>query len=74
MGGIKKANSPTPPGAPSPHNAIPMMSPDREWVAAGGLVSYAHSVPDAYRRQVCRLVACSEVSNRLICRSIERAD
>jgi ABC-type uncharacterized transport system substrate-binding protein len=27
-----------------------MMSPGREWVAAGGLVSYANSIPDAYRR------------------------
>ena len=32
------------------HHAIPMMSPGREWVAAGGLVSYANSIPDAYRR------------------------
>jgi putative ABC transport system substrate-binding protein len=32
------------------HQAIPMMSPGREWVAAGGLVSYANSIPDAYRR------------------------
>jgi putative tryptophan/tyrosine transport system substrate-binding protein len=32
------------------HHAIPMMSPGREWVAAGGLVSYANSISDAYRR------------------------
>jgi ABC-type uncharacterized transport system substrate-binding protein len=32
------------------HQAIPMMSPGREWVAAGGLISYANSIPDAYRR------------------------
>jgi len=31
-------------------HAIPMMSPGREWVAVGGLVSYANSIPDAYRR------------------------
>ena len=27
-----------------------MMSPDSEWVAAGGLVSYAHGILDAYQR------------------------
>jgi putative tryptophan/tyrosine transport system substrate-binding protein len=32
------------------HHAIPMMSPGREWVAAGGLISYGNSIPDAYRR------------------------
>jgi putative tryptophan/tyrosine transport system substrate-binding protein len=31
-------------------HAIPMMSPGREWGAAGGLVSYANSIPDTYRR------------------------
>jgi putative ABC transport system substrate-binding protein len=31
-------------------HVIPMMSPGREWVAAGGLVSYANSISDAYRR------------------------
>jgi putative ABC transport system substrate-binding protein len=32
------------------HHAIPMISGGREWVAAGGLVSYGNSIPDAYRR------------------------
>jgi ABC-type uncharacterized transport system substrate-binding protein len=31
-------------------HAIPMISGGREWVAAGGLVSYGNSIPDAYRR------------------------
>jgi putative ABC transport system substrate-binding protein len=29
---------------------IPTISGGREWVAAGGLVSYGNSIPDAYRR------------------------
>jgi putative ABC transport system substrate-binding protein len=32
------------------HDAIPTISSGREWVAAGGLVSYGNSVRDAYRR------------------------
>jgi putative tryptophan/tyrosine transport system substrate-binding protein len=32
------------------HHAIPTISSGREWVAAGGLVSYGNSIPDAYRR------------------------
>jgi putative tryptophan/tyrosine transport system substrate-binding protein len=32
------------------HHAIPTMSFNREFVAAGGLISYGNSVPDAYRR------------------------
>jgi putative ABC transport system substrate-binding protein len=32
------------------HHAIPTISGGREWVAAGGLVSYGNSIPDAYRR------------------------
>jgi putative ABC transport system substrate-binding protein len=31
-------------------HALPMISGGREWVAAGGLISYGNSVPDAYRR------------------------
>jgi putative ABC transport system substrate-binding protein len=31
-------------------HAIPTISGGREWVAAGGLVSYGNSIPDAYRR------------------------
>ena len=31
------------------HYAIPTISSGREWVAAGGLVSYGDSIPDAYR-------------------------
>jgi putative ABC transport system substrate-binding protein len=41
------------------HHAIPTISGGREWVAAGGLVSYGNSIPDAYRRaglQVGRLL------------------
>ena len=29
---------------------IPTISGGREWVAAGGLISYGNSIPDAYRR------------------------
>jgi ABC-type uncharacterized transport system substrate-binding protein len=32
------------------HHAIPPISGSREWVAAGGLISYGNSIPDAYRR------------------------
>jgi ABC-type uncharacterized transport system substrate-binding protein len=32
------------------HHGIPTISSGREWVAAGGLVSYGNSIPDAYRR------------------------
>jgi putative tryptophan/tyrosine transport system substrate-binding protein len=32
------------------HHAIPTISGGREWVAAGGLISYGNSIPDAYRR------------------------
>jgi hypothetical protein len=32
------------------HSAIPTISSGREWVAAGGLVSYGNSIRDAYRR------------------------
>jgi putative ABC transport system substrate-binding protein len=32
------------------HHAIPTISGGREWVVAGGLVSYGNSIPDAYRR------------------------
>jgi putative ABC transport system substrate-binding protein len=32
------------------HHAIPTISAGREWVAAGGLVSYGNSIRDAYRR------------------------
>jgi ABC-type uncharacterized transport system substrate-binding protein len=32
------------------HHAIPTIGGGREWVAAGGLVSYGNSIPDAYRR------------------------
>ena len=32
------------------HHAIPTISGGREWVAAGGLISYGNSVSDAYRR------------------------
>jgi putative ABC transport system substrate-binding protein len=32
------------------HRAIPTISAGREWVAAGGLLSYGNSIPDAYRR------------------------
>ena len=32
------------------HHAIPTISGGGEWVAAGGLISYGNSVPDAYRR------------------------
>jgi len=32
------------------HYAIPTISGARDWVAAGGLISYGNSVPDAYRR------------------------
>ena len=31
-------------------HGLPMISGGREWVAAGGLVSYGNSIPDAYRR------------------------
>jgi putative ABC transport system substrate-binding protein len=31
-------------------HAIPMIGSGREWVTAGGLVSYGNSIPDAYRR------------------------
>jgi putative tryptophan/tyrosine transport system substrate-binding protein len=31
-------------------HAIPTISGGREWVAAGGLISYGNSIPDAYRR------------------------
>jgi putative ABC transport system substrate-binding protein len=31
-------------------HAIPTISSNREWVAAGGLISYGNSIPDAYRR------------------------
>src|SRR6185503_8663943 len=31
-------------------DAIPTISGGREWVAAGGLISYGNSIPDAYRR------------------------
>jgi putative tryptophan/tyrosine transport system substrate-binding protein len=32
------------------HHAIPMISAGREWVAAGGLISYGNNIRDAYRR------------------------
>jgi ABC-type uncharacterized transport system substrate-binding protein len=32
------------------HHAIPTISGGREWVMAGGLISYGNSIPDAYRR------------------------
>jgi putative ABC transport system substrate-binding protein len=32
------------------HHAIPTISSGREWVAAGGLLSYGNSIRDAYRR------------------------
>jgi len=32
------------------HYAVPTISSGREWVAAGGLVSYGNSIRDAYRR------------------------
>ena len=32
------------------HHAIPTISGGREWVAAGGLISYGNSIQDAYRR------------------------
>jgi putative ABC transport system substrate-binding protein len=32
------------------HHAIPTISEGREWVAAGGLISYGNSLRDAYRR------------------------
>ena len=32
------------------HHAIPTISGGREWVAAGGLISYGNSIADAYRR------------------------
>jgi ABC-type uncharacterized transport system substrate-binding protein len=32
------------------HHAIPMIGGGREWVVAGGLISYGNSIPDAYRR------------------------
>src|SRR5262249_24521274 len=32
------------------HYAIPMISEGREWVTAGGLISYGNSLRDAYRR------------------------
>jgi len=31
-------------------DAIPAMYPNREYVAAGGLMSYGNDVPDGYRR------------------------
>jgi hypothetical protein len=40
-------------------HAIPTISGGREWVAAGGLISYGNSIPDAYRRaglQIGRLL------------------
>jgi putative tryptophan/tyrosine transport system substrate-binding protein len=32
------------------HHAIPTISASREWVVAGGLISYGNSIPDSYRR------------------------
>ena len=32
------------------HHKIPAISGSREWVVAGGLISYGNSIPDAYRR------------------------
>jgi ABC-type uncharacterized transport system substrate-binding protein len=32
------------------HHGLPTMSAGREWVTAGGLVSYGNSIQDAYRR------------------------
>jgi putative ABC transport system substrate-binding protein len=32
------------------HHGLPMISGGREWVSAGGLISYGNSIRDAYRR------------------------
>lgn len=40
-------------------HALPAINASREWVAAGGLISYGNSIPDAYRRaglQIGRLL------------------